>query len=200
MIISGDPNLPYSLPAELLTPEKLEAAELEQRRLAQVVNSPYSGKSPQDIQRFNASITIKEVQEMGLSIAEMSPPMREQYAEALAEIGNYEWAAQVTAEPERQEIYQAIWDAIISDDGDKCECVSADFNGVRKSHLFAEGDVWSHKHGKLMPIIRCNQCGHRNVRSLPASIAKERDARKRARSYVAGKSHEDAKQILSQLK
>lgn len=196
-----DPSLKYDLPAELLTKERLEAAALEQRRLAEVVNSPYSGKSPQDIQRFNAGIVVRETEAMLLAIPlkKLSQPTREQYAEALAEIGHFEHAAKVTKNKDRRKDYKSIWKAILKDDTERCKCLKTDFNGVRKNNLFAELEVWSLKHGRRMPLIRCNICGHRNVKNLPESIAKEREIRQRNRRFVSGKTHDDAKSILIDL-
>lgn len=194
-----DPNLRYNLPLELLTPDKLEAAALEQRRLAEVVNSPYSNKSPQDIQRFNAGIIIKETEAMLAITPKLSAPAREQYAEALAEVGYFEHAAKVTKDKDKRQYFKEIWKAVLRPDHEKCKCLKTDFNGVRKNNLYAESEVWSHKHNKRMPVVKCNTCGHRNVTALPESIQKERDIRKRNLSYVTGKTHEDAKKILTDL-
>lgn len=198
----GDPDAKYDLPAELLTPEKLEAAQQEQRRLAESVNSPYANKSPQDIQRFNAWIIVREVEEMlkSLSLDELSPPAREQYAEALAETGHFGTAARVTKDGAKREFYDDLWQAVLKDDDDICTCPKTDFGGVKKNNRFAEAEVWSHKHDRMMPVIRCNTCGHQNVTALPASIAKERDTRKRNVAFTTGRTLEDARQIIDNLK
>jgi hypothetical protein len=190
-----DPDLKYDLPKELLTDERLEAAAIEQRQLAERINSPYAHKSPQDIQRFNASILVKEAAQTG----KLHPVAREQYAEALAELGHFDAAAKATRDKDKRKYYREISQAVNKPDGERCKCPRAKFGDVKKNNLFAEAEVWSQKHGKLMPVVRCNTCGHRNVTNLPESIAKEREQRARVRSYVSGKTHADAIEILKKI-
>lgn len=199
--ITGDPELKAELPAELLSEERLAASAIEQKRLAEVVNSPFSNKTPQDIQRFNAGIIIAETEKMleAIPLADMHEVARNIYAEALVTTGEFAKAAEAAASPEHAEFYKAIVEAIKKDDGERCECQPDKVGEKYVNHQFVEAEIWSVFHNRQMPIIKCNKCGHRNVKSLPQAIAKERELRAKVKAYTAGKPHEEARNITSQL-
>lgn len=203
--IEGDPEQKYDIPDgldyEKFTSEQRQAVELEQKRLAEVVNSPFSNKSAKDIERFNAGIIIREMKDIlkAVPIEQMPDIARDIYAEALASTGCFSDAAKVVCCEDKKAFYESIIEAIDKDDAARCEC-NADKTGDRYINpRYVEAEVWSNKHGKQMPVIRCNKCGHRNVQPLPKAIADERAIRAKVRSYTSGKPHEDARNITQQL-
>jgi hypothetical protein len=188
----------WNLPEALLSPEKIAEAAAAQKELALRVNSPYANKSSADIQRFNAGILITETEKMleAIPLADLHSTTREQYAEALAETGQFDKAAEITNDPQKAEYYNSIWNAVWLDDAGQCDCPQKVFGQEKRNNLFAEAQVWSLKHNREMSVVKCGSCGHRNVRPLPDSIRKEREIRKRNVQLTTGRSHEEAKQII----
>jgi len=203
--IDGDPDKKYDIPDSLnwekFTDEQKAAVELEQRRLAEVVNSPFSNKTAKDIERFNAGIIIEETQQIlqAIPLDEMPEIVRDTYAEALASVGKFGEALSAVCCSEKQAFYEAVIKAIDIDDAERCECNAEKVGDRYINPRYVEAEVWSVKHGKQMPVIRCNKCGHRNVQPLPKSIADERAMRAKVRAYTTGKSHEEARNITQQL-
>lgn len=195
-IPKADEQEKWQLPAELLTPERLEAAEREQRELASRINSPFAHKTPQDIQRFNAGIITQEIEQYlkTVSIEQVPPIIRDQYAEALGELGYFQKAADWCVSEVHKEQYQAFADAVWLADDKTCKCQPE--NGL--NNLYAECQVFSLKHNRVMSVVKC-KCGFRNVRNLPESIRKEREIRKRNLALVTGKTKEEARQVLMRL-
>jgi hypothetical protein len=192
----------WNLPDALLSPEKIAEAAAAQKELALRVNSPYANKTSADIQRFNAGILITETEKLleAIPLEDLHSTVREQYAEALAETGNFQKAAEATSIEAKSEFYDSLWDAVWKDDEERCDCAHQEFvNGQRKNNIFAESQVWSLKHNREMSVIKCGSCSHRNVRPLPDSIQKERALRRRVIELTSGRSKEEAKSILSQL-
>lgn len=188
----------WNLPEALLSPEKIEEAAAAQMELALRVNSPFANKTSADIQRFNAGILIGETEKLleAIPLEDLHTTAREQYAEALAEVGNFQKAAEITKDDQRSAHYNEIWKAVWLDDDEQCECPHQVFANEKRNNLFAEAEVWSPKHNREMSVVKCTSCGHRNVRPLPDSIRKERELRKQNVQLVSGRSHEEAKQIL----
>jgi hypothetical protein len=110
----------WNLPEALLSPEKIAEAAAAQKELALRVNSPYANKSSADIQRFNAGILITETEKMleAIPLEDLHSTAREQYAEALAETGQFDKAAEITNDPQKAEYYNSIWNAVWLDDAE----------------------------------------------------------------------------------
>lgn len=114
-------------------------------------------------------------------------------AEGLAMAGDYREAANLHPDQEPALRFAQIADAIEKDDAERCDCVPAE-------HEITEADgtktkvtihprhirmaVFSKKHGKIMPLIKC-QCGDENVRALGPETA--------ARAALVAKARQEAR-------
>ena len=122
-------------------------------------------------------------------------------ADALAHQGRYyEASAEVVGwnEDRRQEfskMHEAVW----RDDTDTCPCEPPKGEGEGLTHDHVMAEVISEKHDKLMPAIRCNNCGEVNVRPLTPELARHEDLRQQAKSALHGMSPENLKHKLAEL-
>ncbi len=122
-------------------------------------------------------------------------------AEALATMGEFEDALSVLPKSEvalRKE-YTAILEAVWKDDGARCgekceQAVAANPNLV--THERVHSFVFSKKHGKVMPAIKCAHCGMINVRPMDGTLLARHQARKQADEIIKGKSPADAVSAL----
>lgn len=115
-------------------------------------------------------------------------------ADAYAEQGRYTEAAKLHPVKARAKEYSAIEAAISRRDTDSCKCVGDEVTDPvsgktlhipNVNHVI---DVYSIKHKRMMPLIRCEKCGHLNVRPLPEVLAQ----RQRAMGTAQEKSVTDA--------
>lgn len=99
-------------------------------------------------------------------------------AEALADQGRYAEAAKFHPVKHRQQEFAAVQQAIDKDDGASCGC--PEFKDVkdplsnatlRIPQVNKVEDVFSPKHGRMMPLVRC-ECGDLNVKPLPQVLAR----------------------------
>lgn len=100
-------------------------------------------------------------------------------AEGLAMAGDFREAADLHPDGAQALRFAQIADAIEKPDK-ACDCVpaEAELNGekITTHPRFVSERVYSKKHGgKLMPLIRCRECGDENVRALGTATA-ERSA------------------------
>jgi len=197
-IIKGDTDGKWELPAGLLTKEHLAKSQAMQDDLAQRVNSPFASKSTKDLEMFRAGILIKELEPL-MQAGVISAIDREYLAESYASIGEYAKASQATANDANKERWEAIWNAVFLDDAEKCNCPDAQHDGGRTNNQGVEENVFSLKHLKVMPVIKCSICGHRNVAQLPSRISKERSHRQLSIAAVSGMKPEDAKATLTDM-
>ena len=97
---------------------------------------------------------------------------RMQLAEALAEQGKFADAAKIDPQ------YQAFADAVTRDDDEVCDCVpdttelqGQNARGENVSQLieipnqFIAAEVYSEKHGKIVPLVKCAICGDINIKA-----------------------------------
>lgn len=192
VIKDKDPNAPWTLPEKLLSKEHLEQSAALQKELAVRVNSPFASKTAKDIEMFNARILIKELE----AYPKLNPVSREYLAESCASIGEYKKAASITKNKAHKKRRLELWEAVWKDDEDSCQCEDRKFGDTLVNNESVSEDVFSLKHLKIMPAVRCSNCGDLNVKPLPGRIAKERGLRKQAISQVSGMKPEDAKAQL----
>lgn len=113
---------------------------------------------------------------------------RSRLAEALAHQGRYDEAVEF-AGPAKKLEYETLWGAIWRDDSHTCPCEPLE-DGLTHDHV--SHLVPSQKHGgKLMPVVKCNQCGFVNVRPLPHALQLQERAREVARASWHGRSAHD---------
>lgn len=122
-------------------------------------------------------------------------------AEALATCGSYEEALMVLprAEVRLKKEYEAIRRAIEKPDHLRCgkDCAAAFQQNpslVTRERIHAF--VYSKRHGKVMPAVKCGACGDLNVRALDGALARRHAARKQADKLIAGMEPDRARQTL----
>ena len=122
-------------------------------------------------------------------------PQRDRVAEALAMQGKYHDAALEAASPEAKKRYAEIHAAVWRDDEESCECpeTTADPRGAKGQTIqlpttYAEEIVYSEKHGREMPLVRCSLCGDANVTRPGAHLQRIVDAHAGSHAEAGGKS------------
>lgn len=124
-------------------------------------------------------------------------------AEALAVCGNYEEALLVLPKHRvdlRRE-FEKVYRAIERPDDERCgeECKRAfEADPTKLTAESVERYVFSVKHGRLLPMVRCTSCGDLNVRVADGDLAKQIQARSRATELTKGKRAEDVPRILTE--
>ena len=97
----------------------------------------------------------------------------EETCDALCDIGEFELAQQFTLNPRKKELLQTYKTAMELDDEAHCghpKYILTD--GVKTNNYFREKDIFSPKHGRIVSIVRCNECQFRNIRPLPEDLAR----------------------------
>lgn len=96
-------------------------------------------------------------------------------AEALAVQGRFDEAAAAEPKARKGRVYAAIWAAVWRDDAATCPCPEYRAHGSRKllNDVYAK-DVFSLKHSAEMALVKCNNCGFLNVRSLTQALSRSR--------------------------
>lgn len=203
----------WKLPKSLqLTPERLLEVDAEQRRLAARAQSPFASLSPREHERARALRLIEELKaEIGPiekrlgkvftaagatdfdELTEAQHDIWRRLAEAHAAVGRYDLAAHYETDRNQKAFYLRVWRAVHRDDSHWCGC-PAPLNGG--THTFAKTDVWSVKHGRVMPLLKCSNCNCLNVAALPKELAEQRAHRQSARRIASGMSLEDAANAL----
>jgi|ERR1051326_74501 hypothetical protein len=100
-----------------------------------------------------------------------------QMAEALAMLGDFTTAAEMHPSPEHGAHFRAIANAIDRDDAElPCHCPLTEKHDeqsnrkIHEQHTIISEHVFSPKHGRLMPVVKCAKCGSMNVRPAPAHL------------------------------
>ena len=146
-----------------ITPEKQAEIDAEQAKLAERFDA--TGRVYD-----RAYAVIKESEPIPLK--DMTPIQRENYAEALADVGKFKEAAKVTRIEERKAYFKAVNKAVWLDDDKRCRCrdtktVVLEGNQpteVEYDRHFAVREIFSEKHGKRVNLYKCNSCGLLNAR------------------------------------
>jgi hypothetical protein len=161
-----------------LTSELLAAADAQQKIWASEVNQPFARLSPSARARGRAALIAADVS--------ATPADR---ADAYATIGRFDEAAAVCADEALFAEYTELWTVMIKDDNEWCN--------HPKSFQYVERDVYSIRHESDAHLLRCNQCGFRNlVAVLPEPIADLRRKRMESREKMRGMAPLEAKQLF----
>ena len=127
---------------------------------------------------------------------------RARLAEALAHQGRYNEACDYAAGDQRAEYFE-LWAAVWSDDHETCPCEPAIHEGLALTHDHVSQEVFSVRHNKLLPAIKCNHCGFLNVRPLTHELQQLQKLRQRSLALIHGRTPEDllhnAHEILASL-
>jgi hypothetical protein len=121
-------------------------------------------------------------------------------AEALAHQGRFDEAAALVTGAQKLE-YENLWQAVWREDNESCPCEPLP-DGLTHDHVSHHAPSQSHG-GKLMPVVKCNQCGFLNVRPLTHALQEQKRVREHAESLLHGRRPEDlrhqAKELLARL-
>lgn len=99
-------------------------------------------------------------------------------ADAYASQGRFEEAAAVHPVKSRANEYTAIKAAIDRPDSGICKCAPLEVKDPASDKILSIPtlnkvmDVYSTKHKRLVPLIRCEECGYLNARPLPEVLAR----------------------------
>lgn len=110
---------------------------------------------------------IQVLRSLPLGLVERRRFFGEQIAEIYAENGQFLKALEFCPPGSRAMLYSAYVRAESLDDADECEHYAGFFvnQGKRVENIYVERrNVPSDRYGKPVPILRCNECGHRNMR------------------------------------
>lgn len=125
---------------------------------------------------------------------------RRRLAEALAQMGRYDEAAEVEPDETARAEYQALWEAVWREDEETCPCEPFVDGAIALTHDHIAQEVISAKHdNKLMPAIRCNDCGFINVRPLTHELLQQQRARNAAAGIIEGNSAKHLRQNAGEL-
>ena len=150
----------------------LEKSDAEQKVLA--AKSPYSAPNNREFARAYA--IIKETEMIPVELR--SQFQIEDYAKSLADVGRFEDAAKL--DTPNSDLYAKLHRAVWRDDDEICDCSNLvtiakqaqDATDPNSSVTEREVEIGSHftlremfspKHGRVMPVRMCNKCGDLNV-------------------------------------
>lgn len=169
-----------------ISPELLAQNDARQKEWRESFGS-FAQASPRQRARSRALLTRDNYEATGKD--HLLPDQLAELAEAYAELGRFDIAAETSLTPAMRGHYAEIWEAVLRDEADWCE--------HPEQHQYAERDVFSVKLDADVHLLRCNICGLRNVAPLPDHIAKGREKRARARELYSGKPPIEVKKELS---
>ena len=170
-------NESWSLPEKFwLTDELLEKNNERQRVWREELN--FVQCSPQQKARQRALTTRQSYERAG--ITHLLPAQLSELAAAYAELGRYDKAAELEPDVHQRVEYDSILLAVWRHDSDWCR--------HPEKHQYAERDIFSIKIDADAVLLRCNECGFRNVRSIPEHIAAGRSKRENARVLYGGRA------------
>ncbi len=205
-------NERWSLPETLdlnKSPELLAKTLEWQKELSIRANSPFARLSPQEHARAQALRMIPDLENSLKSVrgeiakstlvnGNDSPSLRDAYeaehvlqarlAEAHAQTGRYDLAASIDPRPAHRDEWQSIMEAVVRDDDETCKCAPG--------REVVELEIFSVKHNRVMPLIKCSGCGKRTVKVIPRELALQRAHRAKARELVGNAIPGDAGAIL----
>lgn len=204
--MANEDNEKWELPEPLrITNEQVAAQALEMvKELKPKAVSPFARLSPQEFERIRATARVSHIaddlhrvegelrtsrgKDSVQKLREARHALAKRLAENLAITGRYDLAAQVTPDPEQQKEYAGVVRALVLDDSYKCQCAPG--------KKYVKTYVFSPKHQRMMPLIACSGCETMNVTTLPNDLAKQQEARAKARTMVEGMSPEEAAKTL----
>lgn len=208
----------WELPEPLrVTPEMLAEIDRADREALARGQSPFLALSPQERERARA-IQIAAEYEQALehldslikqgakrkwptgrqkkelaAAREARPAVAAQLAEAYAASGRFDLAAEAHPDRKQKADYLRVWRAVFRDDAHWCDCPKPLSGGT---HTFVRQDIFSVKHDRFMPLLRCSNCKCLNVAPMPKEIVEQRAHRATAAQLVRGMKPDDAKREL----
>lgn len=114
-------------------------------------------------------------------------------AEGFALEGNFAAAAELHPDTEHTARFEAIAAAVERDDGERCDCPietitdPATGQPVTITPDTIEEMVFSQKHGRLMPLVRCSRCGDLNVKQAPEHLERRISAVRQQHNEAKGR-------------
>jgi hypothetical protein len=114
--------------------------------------------------------------------------LTEKLAGHLFDAGEFELALKATRSKKMRAVVREHLKAAEIDD-DEWSCGHKkwfSYDGQRHPNYFRERDLWSPRHGRVVSVIRCNECGFRNIRPLPEDLAEMSRLREEARKGARG--------------
>lgn len=198
----------WELPKKFqITKEMLAKSDEEQARLAAAAALPFGSMSPQDAERARSVVIAENLRntlvdlrnQIGIAITtgegnleelrEAVVAVRHQRAERLAIIGRYDLAAAEEPDPVFKAHYIEILEAVWRDDDEACSCEDVRGSGehadITVPRHFIKEEIWSLKHSAVVPLVKCNVCGHLNaVPVIPRQLQRQRALRAKALQLV----------------
>jgi hypothetical protein len=166
--------------------EILRQSEDKQKEWKSLYGQPFAQTSPQIRERARAVILKDEYEAYG--IENLVESQRTELAEAYAILGHFDRAAELAPTTELKVEYVQVWSAVWRDDSAWC--------AHGKSSQFAEKDIYSVKHNADALLLRCNECGERNVAPTPKHIVDGRKKRQSVRESFSGLKPLEAKKEM----
>lgn len=137
-----------------------------------------------DRRKAKKSGNAEKVLELEAQIARLGDKL----AKLLFDAGEFQLALKATrGKALRQKIREYIAAAEIDDEQHCGHQKWISFNGELHPNYFRERDIFSHKHNAVVSVVRCNECGFRNIRPLPEDLAEMSRIRAEARQKEKGK-------------
>ena len=161
--------------------QNLLNADIEQAKLAEIMNSPFLDHTPLERERAKAFITLEMLLKTA-SMQELTDEQTEMLAQAYACIGRYDKAANTTHL--HTDHYRQYWGAIFKPDLSWC---AHNYNAA-----YIKEYIYSFKHECEMPMMCCNICGFLNARNAPATVAALNDSTHRLSGKTAGMTIDQA--------
>lgn len=204
--MANEDNEKWELPEPLrITNEQVAAQALEMaKELKPKAVSPFARLSPQEFERIRATARVSHIaddlhrvedklktsrgKDSVQKLREARHALAKRLAENLATIGRYDLAAGIAPDPEQQKEYAEVVRALVLDDSYRCQCAPG--------KKYVKKYVFSPKHQRMMPLVACAGCETMNVTTLPGDLAKQQEARAKARVMVEGMSPDEAAKTL----
>ena len=112
------------------------------------------------------------------------PAAEQRISEACAMQGKFEEAARVSPDAGMRAHYAGIAAAVKRGDAEACDCPALDKDNLPTA--FVSERVYSEKHKRIMPLVKCSICGFQNVRTMPDELARMERERKKAHDEAKG--------------
>jgi hypothetical protein len=84
-------------------------------------------------------------------------------AENLITLGEFAEAKDVSPDEDLKELAESLHKAITKNDTEKCSCEDLEINGKMVDRYHVLMRIKSPTHGKIIPVMRCSQCGTINA-------------------------------------
>lgn len=182
----------FRLSAELDTAQQKELLRKsleKQNEWKSLYGQPFAQTSPQIRERARAAILKDEYENYGLD--NLTESQKAELAEAYAILGHFDRAAGIAPSFEQRIEYAEIWGAVWRADFEWC--------GHAKQSQYAQKDIYSVKHEADAVLLRCNECGERNVVPAPKHIVDARKRRASVRENFSGLKPLEARKELENL-